>query len=345
MNTYNWDLIFQQIKDFYKIIAYDNYADPPIRFYLTPKTAPYGENTWAVLVDFYNQSVIRPTRLGSYTARWCPAIDIRTYGGDLSHFWEKVFTFGDKELLLLHWFTQTHWDNHTLVPKFDEMRLTDFMGYISHIPYLFHSFDIKRANWNVDNATKLIDAIFGSDNPDATVTISRNDLLTEKPSTDIFIIKVLMWGFPTMGRGGYIREFLKDQTTFMSFVNTFDRISNLENIDTSLLNELLKFEGLKLSTISKFLYFKRLKMNDHPCLILDQRIINALTSNRFHDRILSRFNGLKYETAISFYPIYLAFNAEISARYNTEPDQIELFLFNDGMNLKKPVKHRNGSDA
>ncbi len=76
-------------------------------------------------------------------------------------------------------------------------------------------------------------------------------------------------------------------------------------------------------------------MYGHPTLILDQKVINALTSNRFSDRFLSRFQGLKYENAMEYYPTYISLLSELADKYHVQPDQIELFLFTHGMNLKK----------
>lgn len=340
MKTYNWELMFHQIKDFYKIIAFDNNANPPIRFYLTPKSAPFKELTWAVLADLNKGYIWRPTRLGSYSARWCPVIDIRTYEGDLSAIWEQILTFSDEQLLLLHWLTQTPWENIRELPDFKERRmlLVDFMPFIRQTPFQYQSFDIKRANWKSIKNIDLLNDIFESDDQNATITISRDDLFNQNLPLEKFIVKVLMWGYPTMGRGGYIRDFINNQSRIYNFINTFQNIISLKNINTTHLDELLQHQGLKLSTISKFLYFKRLKMNGHPCMILDQRIINALTSNRFHDEVLKRFQGMKYENAKKYYPQYNEFLSELALKHDVKPGQIELFLFNHGMNLKIPSK-------
>lgn len=335
MTDLNWNTIIQQIKSSYKIIAFDKVEGDPYRFYLSLLNETLGEKTKGILVDVKNRTVFPPQYLGSYTARACPVTDIRILDMDQENFWEEILDFEDASLLLLHWFTTASWDEIQSIPSFDALRIKDFMQYIRVIPFQYQSFDIKREYWNNIVPKHTLNLIFGSEDENAVTTISRNDLFNHRGDTESFLIKVLMWGYPTKGRGKHIEDFLNEKTTFSDYVKRFETFTNKEYFNEESLEKLLSTKGLKLSTVSKFLYFKKVRMYGHPTLILDQKVINALTSNRFSDRFLSRFQGLKYENAMEYYPTYISLLSELADKYHVQPDQIELFLFTHGMNLKK----------
>lgn len=339
MPNYNWYTIIQQIKSSYKIIAFDKVEGEPYRLYLSLVNETLGEATKGILVDIKNRDVFPPQYLGSYTARWCPVTDIRILQTDHEKFWKKILEFEDESLLLLHWFTTAPWDRIDSIPSFDALRIKDFMPYIRVIPFQYQSFDIKRAYWNDIVSKHTLNLIFESEDENAVTTISRNDLFNHRGNTESFLIKVLMWGYPTKGRGNHIVDFLENKNNFSNYVQNFENAIRQNSINENTLSVLFKTKGLKLSTVSKFLYFKKVKMNGNPTLILDQKVINALTSKRFSDRFLSRFQGLKYENAIDYYPIYINLLSELAYRYHVQPDQIELFLFTHGSNLKKNSTH------
>ena len=335
MYDLNWNSIIQQIKSSYKIIAFDKVEGDPYRFYLSLPNETLGEKTKGILVDVKNRDVFPPQYLGSYTARWCPVTDIRTLQTNHEKFWEKILEFEDASLLLLHWFTTASWDEIQSIPSFDALRIKDFMPYIRVMPFQYQSFDIKREYWKELVSKATLNLIFGSEDENAVTTISRNDLFNHRGDTESFIIKVLMWGYPTKGRGNHIVDFLEKGDSFSNYVRLFENATRQNSMNEDSLRALLQTKGLKLSTVSKFLYFKKVKMDGNPTLILDRKVINALTSNRFSDRFLSRFQSLKYENALDYYPAYISLLSELADKYHVQPDQIELFLFTHGLNLKK----------
>ena len=334
MQTHIWDTIIQQIKSSYKVIAFDKVHGTPVRFYLARHDDTFKEMTKAILVDLSSGTVWPPQFLGSYSVRGCAVTNISILQTDHKDFWEKISGIEDESLLLLHWFTTVSWERIENIPTFNALRIKDFMPYIRVIPFQYQSFDIKRQYWENVVSNETLNLIFGTEDENAVTTISRNDLFNHLGNTETFIIKVLMWGYPTKGRGNNIKTFLTEKTAFTDYIQLFESVTRQNLFNDVKLEELLSTRGLKLSTVSKFLYFKRVKMFGFPTMILDQKVINALTSNRFSDRFLTCFQGMKYENAFEYYPTYIKLLSELADKYNVKPDQIELFLFMHGSNLK-----------
>lgn len=84
--------------------------------------------------------------------------------------------------------------------KDDRMKIIEFQSFIQEIPYKLQSFDIKKENWKFENQQKLIDKIFEGN---TTITINRDDLINSSWNTKEFIVKTLMWGYPTRARAQY----------------------------------------------------------------------------------------------------------------------------------------------
>ena len=89
--------------------------------------------------------------------------------------------------------------------KLNQMKISQFHEFICAFPFRNQSFDIKRANWKVENQQDIIDKIFDGQK---TVTINRYDLINSSYNTKEFVIKTLMWGYPTKGRGRNIDNLL-----------------------------------------------------------------------------------------------------------------------------------------
>jgi len=84
------------------------------------------------------------------------------------------------------------------------------------MPLLNHSFTIKKENWTIKKENwfnqylqKLIDNIFNNKD---TITLNRYDLLNSNKSIGEFVLKTLMWGYPTKGRGNNIDNLLEKKT-------------------------------------------------------------------------------------------------------------------------------------
>ena len=214
------------------------------------------------------------------------------------------------------------------------MKISDFKKFIREIPFEYQSFDIKYDHWKDVGKREIIESIFSYKNKNGIITISRNDLFQSSKNLREFVIKVLMWGYPTKGRGRNIENFLNKEN-FDGFISKFQEVEKKENITMSDINELLIYKGLKLSSLSKILYFKRIIIENFPAMILDQKVINAISSGKFCDSEFEQFKGLKYENSVNYYVKYLKFLNELAQQIGTEADRIELFLFEYGSNLKE----------
>ena len=88
------------------------------------------------------------------------------------------------------------------------MRIRDFEKFIREIPYEYQAFDIKLDHWKNTNQSQIIESIFFQKNKEGIITISRFDLFLAVWNLEEFIVKVLMWGYPTKGRGNNIDTIL-----------------------------------------------------------------------------------------------------------------------------------------
>lgn len=212
------------------------------------------------------------------------------------------------------------------------MRITDFANLIREIPYLYQSFDIKKSVWLTgENQKLIIKQIFDGKE---IITISRFDLFSPVLNLQEFVIMVLMWGYPTKGRGKNIENVLRPEN-FDTLIYQFQILIEKKNVMMEDVEKLRNIEGLGLSTLSKLLYFKKLKIESNPAMILDRRVINAINGEtRFVDSGIEQFRELKYENGGNYYIRYLAFLDELAAQMNVKPDQIEMFLYEFGTNLK-----------
>lgn len=217
------------------------------------------------------------------------------------------------------------------------MKITDFANLIKHLPYMEQAFFIRKEVWFPTDEEKRfkyqndrIKKVFGNDN---SVMISRHDLFNSTNELDLFIIKVLMWGYPTKGRGKNIEKILEPE----NFDQTIKKLEAVKQKDISNKEvEALFSDGLKLSTVSKLLYFLQTKVESFPALILDLRVIEAITrKNGFDDDELVDLKALSYDNAPKQYPKYLKAINNLALKMDVKAGQIEMFLFEYGTTLKK----------
>ncbi len=217
------------------------------------------------------------------------------------------------------------------------MKIADFENLIRELPYEYQAFDIKYDHWKNTKQSQIIESIFFQKNTAGIITISRFDLFHADWNLEEFIVKVLMWGYPTKGRGNNIDTILLPEN-FDLLMSKLKNIDGKDNITISEVLDFLQVKGLGFSTLSKILYFKKLRIESLPALVFDQRVINALNINsKFEDYGIERFKSLKYENAFNHYVEYLQFMYDLSTEIKVKPDQIEMFLFEFGSNLKEPV--------
>lgn len=212
------------------------------------------------------------------------------------------------------------------------MRIADFQNFIREIPYKNQAFDIKKEIWKFEGLQTFIDEIFKGN---TTITINRDDLINSSWNTKEFIIKTLMWGYPTKGRGRNIENIFKLEN-FEKLVNTLEIYRENEISIDQLKKDIKSIPGLGLSTITKFTHFLNTTIDGKKAVILDIQIIKAINTGRFED--FNHLTGMTYDNAINRYPEYLETVNKLSKSINAEPDQIEMFLFTFGRVLS-PIKY------
>lgn len=210
------------------------------------------------------------------------------------------------------------------------MKIADFELLIQKLPFRNQSFDIKKTNWKCKNQTVLIDRIF---NDKEIITLNRFDLINSSYDIEEFIIKTLMWGYPTKGRGNNIDNLLKPEN-FEKLSETL-KFYNETEISIETLKKDLKIEGLGLSTLTKFTNFLNTRINGYKAIILDNQIIEAINTGRFEE--LNSLVGISINNAQKKYIDYLKLIDQIANITHSQPEQVELFLFIFGKNLSEII--------
>tara|TARA_B100000674_G_C37932282_1_gene958556 strand:- start:865 stop:1494 length:630 start_codon:yes stop_codon:yes gene_type:complete len=203
-------------------------------------------------------------------------------------------------------------------------------------------FTIKKKNWERFFKLKEIKKVFDKDE----IIISRKDLFKlakDQKKTTEFIVKVLMWGYPTGGRGNNIKNLLEEKS-YKALVDFIDdnEIRNSNNQVENIKNKIKELKknggkGLGISTISKLLYFLKVKIAGKLSVILDQRIIDVLNKAEFKD--FEELKDIKMTSSISKYiDNYYQFLEKIASVNKDlaikDVGKIEMFLFIFGGNLK-----------
>ena len=222
------------------------------------------------------------------------------------------------------------------------MNISDYKNLIDNMPVEGHAFTIKKKNWERFFKLKEIKKVFDKDE----IIISRKDLFKlakDQKKTTEFIVKVLMWGYPTGGRGNNIKNLLEEKS-YKALVDFIDdnEIRNSNNQVENIKNKIKELKknggkGLGISTISKLLYFLKVKIAGKLSVILDQRIIDVLNKAEFKD--FEELKDIKMTSSISKYiDNYYQFLEKIASVNKDlaikDVGKIEMFLFIFGGNLK-----------
>ena len=208
------------------------------------------------------------------------------------------------------------------------MKIAQFKNLIQQLPVKQQSFEIYSKNWKVSNQNEIVNNLF---NNNQSITLSRFDLTNSVYNLEEFVIKTLMWGYPTKGRGTNIDKILEPMN-FNKLISLLDKYSYREITLDQFSNDLNSIPNLGLSTLSKFAYFLDTKVDGLQSLILDRKIIVILNSSRFQE--FEKLKGIKYNSVNQYYE-YLKIMSSISTKLNVDVDKIELFLFIFGNNLSE----------
>lgn len=214
------------------------------------------------------------------------------------------------------------------------MNIHNFKLLISNLPVGQQCFTTKRTTWTkaeneIQWLKNLNDKLFGDNE---TLTISRQDIFeTNKPRH--VIIKTIYWGYTAGMRGNHFINILKHIDTIENVLWT---LREKPNPTTEDFNELtLTFRnvaGLGLSTYSKLLYFFKISFNHNPCLILDQRLIDVFARKTYSN--FQQLDKIRYDNAEKKYLDFLQLIKQLANDLDTQGENIELFLFTFGNNLK-----------
>ena len=214
------------------------------------------------------------------------------------------------------------------------MKLENYLKVITNLPVKEQCFMTKRSTWikaekEFDWFKDFNDGLFNSS---LTLTISRSDIFNTNNIREK-MIKTIYWGYPRGMRGNHFLNLLRQIDDIEKLIFDLQRSKNnsIEDFEKFRL-AIRNIGGGGLSTYSKFLYFFKIKFNGCDSLILDNRLIEVFVSNCFSD-----FKNLKCTTYIKApecYTQYLSLIKMLSNQFETSAENIELFLFIFGMNLK-----------
>lgn len=214
------------------------------------------------------------------------------------------------------------------------MSIEHYKKLISILPVRQQCFTTKRTVWTkaeneIHWLKNLNENLFGENK---SLTISRQDVFETNESREV-IIKAIYWGYPAGMRGNHFVNILKNIDTIKTAIWRLSQKSNPTTTDFFELAATFKnVTGLGLSTYSKLLYFFKISFNGNPCLILDQRLIDVFASKAYSDFQL--LSNIRYDNAEKRYLDFLQLAQQIAGKIETEGENVELFLFSFGKNLK-----------
>ncbi len=211
----------------------------------------------------------------------------------------------------------------------ENMKIAEFQSFIIEFPYKNQSVDIKSDKWIVESQQNFIDDIFENKK---LITLNRSDLINSRSNIKEFILKTLMWGYPTKGRGRNIENLL-EKRNLEQLIEILNGYKENEITIDRLKKDIRSVSGLGLSTITKFTHFLDTTIDGNKAVILDKRIIETINVGRFDE--FKNLKGIKYDNAAKYYFEYLEIINKLSELIKAEPDQIEMFLFIFGRSLSK----------
>ena len=216
------------------------------------------------------------------------------------------------------------------------MDIKNYQTLITHLPVRQQCFSTKRATWRpaekeIGWLESLNDKLF--DNAE-TLRINRQDVFD---TTDIRekILKTIYWGYPRNMRGNHFVDLLDDIEKIEKTIDYLRSIENLGRVHLEKAQANFKsVTGIGISTYSKLLYFADLSFDGNPSLILDERLFNVFRNKTYlqFDR-LSGINRAASEKGR--YLDYLEVMKAVSLEIGVTGEQLELFLFTFGNQLKE----------
>lgn len=221
------------------------------------------------------------------------------------------------------------------------MELIAYTELIKQMPYKDQAFETRRVTWEPFSDMEVFAQFYGDlftvyENEKDTVRISRRDVfqMVETNHRKAIFLTIL-WGYPK----GYTRP----NNMAQSFKLFLDQIENLagwlcveKSINITEMEQILnESKGIGLSTLSKLLYFFNITIDGYKGLIIDSKIIRVLQDKKFTE--LGTLSTIREHNKVHYYSDYLKKCTELSKANGYKPDQLELFLFMFGNNLKQSL--------
>jgi len=188
---------------------------------------------------------------------------------------------------------------------------------------------IKKEVWKKRFREKLSPIVSVLFSKNDEIVISREDILKENDCRKK-IIMILMWGYPTGGRGNHIQDALESIDGLCENLFKIKDKSLTKDKAKNLIQQFDCIKGLGPSTWSKLLYFFNISVDFRKCQIFDIKIVNSLNKIQFKEFNRTDWN----QQNIDDYFEYLELTNSLSQKLNASPDQLENFLFHYNLGYK-----------
>lgn len=158
---------------------------------------------------------------------------------------------------------------------------------------------------------------------------SREELHKMKMSVNKLIC-ILMWGYPTGGRGNNLNRVLDQIQEIQNILIDYENRDLSRKELTALIIKLESIEKLGRSTWSKLLCFSEIRYPKGALLILDDQIQNAISDKNFCG---VQFNDIrndrskKSDKKANNYIDYIERMSDLSKKIDVSAEQLEFFLF------------------
>lgn len=136
------------------------------------------------------------------------------------------------------------------------------------------------------------------------------------------IVMVLMWGYPTGGRGSNIESILKRIDVLIPLLSSVNERNLTKAKASNLIKEFSSIRGLGISTWSKLLYFFNAEVDSRKCQIYDLKIVDSLNKKQFDE-----LGTQEWKQNIIHYYQYIELVDSFATSMGALPEQVELFLF------------------
>ena len=135
------------------------------------------------------------------------------------------------------------------------------------------------------------------------------------------IIKILIWGYPKDTRNTKI---LLKKENLEKIIQAVEKYNPEDNNGKIVLDELLTIKRLGLSTASKILYFRGIKVGNYKAIIIDSRVRKGF-------EYITEFQKLsKTSEGASYYGKALKIVCNLAKQYELDPEDVEYALFKLG---------------